>query len=281
MGNLQKHSSSVKMQPTTSTMKEETERLAKKIVEAYKEIRPERRLLVAVAGPPGSGKSTLAYPLADKVNALVLQHPVSHPAVVVDDQERIAAAGQGAGEADEVCVCVGLDGWHYPREELDTFEDPVDAHWRRGAAFTFNLPSYLTFIQQLRLPLIPCPPIGIPYPTFDHALKDPRPSPTPITPRHRIIIIEGLYTLLSKDGWRQCAEMMDLRIFVDVDPEEARQRVIRRNFEAGIVDNLEKCAERVDAVDMKNADEVRRYMVTPTDVIMSVHEVALEHVNGS
>ena len=50
--------------------------------------------------------------------------------------------------------------------------------------------------------------------------------------------------MLDMDGWRECAEMMDMRIYVDVDREISRSRVIKRNFQAGIADNLEKCAER-------------------------------------
>lgn len=114
----------------------------------------------------------------------------------------------------------------------------------QGAAFTFNLPSYLTFLQSLRLPLAPNPPLSIPFPTFDHQVKDPAVSPHPILPRHRIVIVEGLYTMLDRDGWRDCAEMMDVRVWVECDREVCRQRIIKRNFAAGIVDSIEKCEQR-------------------------------------
>ncbi len=50
--------------------------------------------------------------------------------------------------------------------------------------------------------------------------------------------------MLDIDGWRDCAALMDVRVFVDVDRDILRSRVIRRNSAAGIVDNLDKCAER-------------------------------------
>lgn len=50
--------------------------------------------------------------------------------------------------------------------------------------------------------------------------------------------------MLDKPGWRDCAEMMDLRVWVETDREVCRQRVIKRNWKAGIVDTLEKCEER-------------------------------------
>lgn len=87
-------------------------------------------LFLTPGSRPGSGKSTLAYPLADRVNELLLGHPVKHPAEIRDD---IAVAESNAAleTGDEVAICVGQDGWHYTRAELDAFPDPKLAHWRR------------------------------------------------------------------------------------------------------------------------------------------------------
>jgi pantothenate kinase len=111
----------------------------------------------------------------------------------------------------------------------------------QGAAFTFNASSYLAFIRSLRIQPFPS---SIPFPTFDHALKDPTPSPHPILPHHRIVVIEGLYTLADKGDWREAAELMDVKIFVECDTSMARERVVRRNFEAGVEDTLEKTIVR-------------------------------------
>ncbi|ORX36768.1 P-loop containing nucleoside triphosphate hydrolase protein [Kockovaella imperatae] len=246
---------------------DDLERLAQKVVARYHDTPPDKRLLVSVAGIPGSGKSTLAYPLTDRINALISGHAPLHPSHLRPD-EHIASPDKKAGTgSDEVAICVGLDGWHLTREKLDTFHDPKDAHWRRGAPFTFDLSSYLTFLLHLRQPLQPNPPVGIPFPTFDHALKDPRPSPVPILPRHRIVVLEGLYTHLAIPGWKDCAEMYDIRVWVDVDPSIARGRVIERNFRAGIVNDLDRCAERVDAVDMENAKLILENRIEATDEV--------------
>lgn len=167
----------------------------------------------------------------------------------------------------------------------------------QGAAFTFNLPAYLTFLQQLRLPLEPNPPRSIPFPTFDHAIKDPAVSPHPILARHRIVIVEGLYTMLDREGWRDCAEMMDARVWVECDRAVCRRRTIKRNFAAGIVDSIAKCEERgkscllceggvdayrriVDASDVVNGDEVADHKYRPTEIIYCVDSEVKVNGNG-
>lgn len=198
----------------------------------------------------------MAYPLTDRINTLLLHHSPAHPAAINVDAH-IASAGEAVGQGDEIAICVGLDGWHFTRAELDAFPNPAEAHWWRvcsansnfadikGAAHTFDLSSYRSFLHRLKEPVDShTSKTGIPFPTFDHALKDSAQSSTMITSRHRIIMIEGLYTMLDVDGWRECAEIMDMRIYVDVDREISRNRVIRRNFQAGIVEDLDKCVKR-------------------------------------
>ncbi|WVF71528.1 hypothetical protein IAT40_006336 [Kwoniella sp. CBS 6097] len=247
------------------------EQLAGRIIESYRSLPAGQRLLVAIAGPPGSGKSTLAYPLTDHLNTLLLHHRPPNPSHIEQPKSlELAEASDTQGGADEIAICVGLDGWHYSRAELDGFDDPEEAHWRRGAAFTFDQQSYHNFLLSLRQPLSSPRSKAIPFPTFDHALKDPAVSPIAIQPRHRIIIIEGLYTSLDRDGWRESAGLVDMRVWVEVDRHEARERVIKRNFEAGIVAGIDACEKRVDAVDMANGEEVRSHRVQPDYIITSI-----------
>ena len=50
--------------------------------------------------------------------------------------------------------------------------------------------------------------------------------------------------MLDRDGWRDCAEMMDMRIWVECDREICRARTIERNLAAGIVASREACEVR-------------------------------------
>jgi pantothenate kinase len=36
-----------------------------------------------------------------------------------------------------------MDGYHYYRHQLDQFDDPVEAHASRGAAFTFDSEKFV------------------------------------------------------------------------------------------------------------------------------------------
>jgi len=118
----------------------------------------------------------------------------------------------------------------------------LNADRMQGAAFTFNAQSFTDFVLSLKK--TEPSPASIPFPTFSHALKDPTPSPEALNGHHRIVIIEGLYTFLDVEPWRRAAEVLDLRVFIDVDPRIARERLVRRCLAEGIEDTMEKAVER-------------------------------------
>lgn len=181
---------------------------------------------------PGCGKSTLCHPLTEQINA---QFRGGH-----------------------IARCVSLDGWHLPRSELDKFPNAAEAHYRRvclhqsismlhtltrqiqGAPFTFDVKGYTRFLHLLRNDF--SSPID--FPVFEHSVKDPAPSGKPILPCERIVIIEGLYTLLSDGEWRPLSESLDYSIYMDIDRNIARERCIERNFKAGLTETIEKTTER-------------------------------------
>ncbi|GAA5979316.1 hypothetical protein JCM5350_006964 [Sporobolomyces pararoseus] len=195
-------------------------------------------ILDRLSQAPGSGKSTLAYPLVDYLN------------------ERL---NEKTGSTNSnLAVAVGLDGWHHSREELDTFPDPSEARRRRGAAFTFNALSYVSFVKALRSdPVFP----SVRFPVFSHAVKDPTDSLSPILPHHRIVVIEGLYTLLNVEPWIEATKELDVKVWVECDRKVARERLIERHLESGIEPNREAAEQRVDGSDMINGEFIRERLV--------------------
>jgi hypothetical protein len=66
--------------------------------------------------------------------------------------------------------------------------NPREAHERRGAAFTFNAPVFISCLQRLRDDSLTAHPI--PFPSFDHARGDPVQDDVWVMPKHRLVLVE-------------------------------------------------------------------------------------------
>jgi pantothenate kinase len=162
-----------------------------------------------------------------------------------------------------------MDGYHLSRKQLDAMPDPVSAHARRGAAYTFDGESFLSLVKKLREPI--CPESSTLYaPSFDHSLKDPVADDIAIAPSVRLIVFEGNYLSLNKTPWKDAAELMDELWFVDVDFNVARDRLVYRHVKAGIAHNEEEAAKRADENDLVNGKEI-------VDNRLEVHEIVRSH----
>ncbi|PPQ63536.1 hypothetical protein CVT24_004766 [Panaeolus cyanescens] len=232
-------------------MQSQIEELAEFLIRKLQTIPHNQRLIVGIAGIPASGKSTISHRLVERLNELLPQ--------TIDSTTKEA-------------VFVGLDGWHYSRASLDAFPDPRLAHERRGAHWTFDGEGYAQFFKDLRRNIDETTS-PIPFPTFAHHIKDPAPSPHPITSKHRLIIIEGLHLLLSFAPWKEPAELLDERWFVEVDQEQARKRLVRRHVETGICSTEEEAQHRWETNDHPNGLHTLENMVPPTRIIPNLDEV--------
>jgi len=152
-----------------------------------------------------------------------------------------------------------------------------NAYDRRGAAFTFDSVAFSDFVIALRHN--PRTAVIVDHsadvnvldrtaqeasadgnlttggdvlyaPGFSHTLKDPAANALAIFPHHRLIIIEGLYTFLGVEPWNAASEILDERWFIDVDPTEARDRLIRRHVITGVAAELTEAEWRADNNDI-------------------------------
>ncbi|CAI4215410.1 unnamed protein product [Parascedosporium putredinis] len=147
---------------------------------------------------------------------------------------------------------IPMDGYHFTRAQLSAMPDPATAHARRGAAFTFDAYAFLSLIRSLREPVTPGSP-SIYAPSFDHAVKDPKPDDIEILPSHRVVVVEGNYLALDEDVWRDAAGLFDELWFVDVDFDVAKRRLIVRHLAAGLAENEEAAERRAAENDLVNA----------------------------
>lgn len=130
---------------------------------------------------------------------------------------------------------------HDSTDVFPHFRKLIERSHVQGAAFTFDAASYVDFVTTLRVNPFP---LSIPFRTFSHATKDPEIAPFAITPRHKIIIIEGLYTLLNVEPWCQATCVMDERIWLECTQEAARMRLVSRHLATGVEQTEEKAMER-------------------------------------
>jgi pantothenate kinase len=218
-------------------------------------------LLIGISGIPASGKSTFAALLVKQTNLLLKSSHI--PA---------SSTEYGiSGEATPEAIVVPLDGWHLTRAQLDAMPDPKLAYDRRGSHWTFDSEQYVDFVRSLKQASTRV----ITAPSFDHALKDPAPDTVSIHPFHRIVIIEGLYTFLSIDPWKEAGELLDGRWLIQIDFEEAKRRLVKRHVLTGVAKDEKEAIWRAEENDMPNGHFLLLNTLKPTRIIASIDESSL------
>ncbi|KAI3668083.1 hypothetical protein L6452_43158 [Arctium lappa] len=202
---------------------------------------------VGLAGPPGAGKTTIAQEVAKRVNKIWPQKSCSFDSQV---------------EPPEIAVVLPMDGFHLYRHQLDSMEDPKEAHARRGAPWTFNPDLLLKCLKTLR-------DQGSVYaPSFDHGVGDPVEDDIFVNVQHKVVIVEGNYLLLEDDPWKEIASMLDEKWFVDLDIDVAMERVLKRHISTGNKPEIAK--QRIKYNDRPNAELVLKSKKHADLIIKSV-----------
>jgi pantothenate kinase len=157
-------------------------------------IRPGRRTLLGIAGPPGAGKSTL-----------------------------VEALGQALG--DEAAV-VGMDGFHLAEAELVR----LGRRARKGAPDTFDAYGYAALLARLRADREPV----VYAPRFDRGLEEPIGSAVPVPRGLPLVITEGTSLLLDGEGWAAARACLDEVWFLDLPDDVRVDRLVRRHQDFGM-----------------------------------------------
>lgn len=197
----------------------------------------------------------------------------------------------------KIAKIVPMDGFHLSRRHLDHFDDPVEAHRRRGSPPTFDSNNCLQLCKLLAktCTIKPTLPVNkttagtgtlfdkisdtfsesvpsIYVPGFDHALKDPSTGQHCVDAFTRIIVLEGLYLLLDEDNWRDIyPTFKDTHAVIvwklDLGVDVLEQRVAKRHLQSGLAATLEAGVERFRMNDLINALRIKEHCLAADDIV--------------
>lgn len=191
----------------------------------------------------------------------------------------------GSDEEPSIAQIVPMDGFHLSRQCLSSFQNPQEAHKRRGSPPTFDSNNFAQFCKTLAQtctikpgpcdakscfefvaktydPHFPC----IKIPGFDHSLKDPTQNQFCLNGHTRIVILEGNYLLYDQENWKHVHEVLQgagslLVWYIDTDDHVIEERVANRHFSSGLVDSVEQGRVKYRENDLLNARLIRNNLV--------------------
>lgn len=181
------------------------------------------RILVMLAAPPGAGKSTLAGFLQE----LARQEPDITPVTVI-----------------------GMDGFHRYQDDLMTHTTirngiEISLVQIKGAPVTFALDLLTERIRQVAAGK------ECGWPEYNRLLHNP--TENAVTVKGDIVLLEGNYLLLDRDGWRDLAGFADYTIRMEADETLLKKRLVERKISSGT--DPEAALRFVEFSDLANVRE--------------------------
>ncbi len=182
----------------------------------------KKRVLVLLAAPPGAGKSTL----------------LSFLKYLSETKEDITPIST-----------IGMDGFHRYQEYLLSHTlvragrnlKMVEV---KGCPETFDLDKLSDSLKQVAAGEI----IG--WPEYNRMTHNPKENAIKVN--GGVVLLEGNYLLLDREGWKELKEYADFTISIKADGNFLRDRLIDRKIKSGT--SKEKAEAFVDFSDMYNVN---------------------------
>lgn len=166
----------------------------------------ENRVIVFLAAPPGAGKTTLSLFLEDlyKEN----NYPYTFQAI-------------------------SMDGFHHRNEYLDQHDivrngQKVLLRKLKGIPESFNLRALHNHLEALKMQKT------VEWPLYDRMVHDVSMDTQVVNAD--IVLVEGNYLLLDKEGWRALHSLCDRSIMIKTSMKTVKDRLIQRKQRGGVTE---------------------------------------------
>ena len=163
------------------------------------------RTIVGLTGAPGSGKSTVGEALVARLNATG-----GSPFPVTAGLPR--------------AQLVSMDGFHLPQASLVH----LGRRERMGAPDTFDVDGFVALLRLLR-----SAPGTVMAPGFDRKIEEPTLGAIEIGREQSLVVVEGNYLLHDQGGWAEVRPLLDLTLFVGLEPGIRLTRLVARHERYG------------------------------------------------
>jgi pantothenate kinase len=139
-----------------------------------------------------------------------------------------------------------MDGFHMRQAKLVALGT---AH-EKGMPHTFEGAAFAAFLARLKMAREP-----VSGPAYSRQIEDVVDDAFTVPAAAKILITEGNYLLLPEAPWAPLRPLLDLAIFIHLDREKVRQRLMKRHAEAGLFTE-ERNREWIGRVDLPNYDRI-------------------------
>jgi len=168
----------------TSTPDLSAERILSQIIDL-----PQKRKMIAIAGPPGTGKSTVSAALCMKL--------------------------RDVGRKTEV---LPMDGFHLDNRLLDQ----RNLRHRKGAPETFDADGFCSLIERAATGS------AVVFPVFDRNQDIAISGAGYVGPDTEFVVVEGNYLLFDHPAWATLTEYWSFSVWVGTPKDELVERLVER-----------------------------------------------------
>lgn len=147
-----------------------------------------------------------------------------------------------------VAAYVPMDGFHMKHAKLEALGTVAD----KGAPHTFEAGDFANFLIALKAATGP-----MSGPGYSRKIEDVVEDAFTVPAETRLLVVEGNYLLLATAPWWRVKPLLDRAIYIGLDREIVRTRLMKRHAEEGLFTE-ERNRAHIERTDLPNYDLVVR-----------------------